>query len=120
MKLSTALKNLIGRTLLYIVLIDLAMGALRAIQLRWDLFPTLNLEAINLGMAFLVLFLTRRETRLFRDERKQTKPKKWRDKLGYIRWKGLMYATISYYKNKRIVSSHTNYKQGKLLWLKVK
>ena len=77
MKLSTALKNLIGKTLLYVVLIDLAFGLMRAIQIRLNLFPTIDREIISLYipfcLTFLICFLLRHELKWFRHLNKSDK-----------------------------------------------
>jgi len=77
MKLSTALKNLIGKTLLYIVLIALALGLIRAIQIRLNLFPNINhgiiVLVIPLCLAVLICFLVRHELKWFRHLNKSDK-----------------------------------------------
>ena len=76
MTLSTALRNLIVKTLLHIVLIAIALGLIRAIQLRWELFPNIEeriIVLVCLCPAFLICFLVRHELKWFRHLNKRDK-----------------------------------------------
>ena len=69
-----AIKQLIGKILLYIFLFSLILGLMRAIMLRLNLFPNLDSSIIYViipvAFSFLICYLTRKEVRRFKDYRK--------------------------------------------------
>ena len=69
-----AIKQLLGKILLYIFLFSLILGLMRAIMLRLDLFPNLNRSVIHVIIpavfCILVCYLTRKEVKRFKDYHK--------------------------------------------------
>ena len=70
-----AIKQLIGKILLYIFLFSLILGLMRAIMLRLNLFPNLNKSIIYViipvAFSILICYLTRKEVKRFKDYRKE-------------------------------------------------
>ncbi len=70
-----AIKQLIGKILLYIFLFSLILGLMRAIMLRLDLFPNLDRSIIYViipvALSILICYLTRKEVKRFKDYRKE-------------------------------------------------
>ena len=69
-----AIKQLIGKILLYIFLFSLILGLMRAIQIRLDLFPNLDSSIIYVIIpavfCILICYLTRKEVKRFKDYHK--------------------------------------------------
>lgn len=69
-----AIKQLIGKILLYIFLLSLTLGLMRAIMLRLDLFPNLDRSVIHVIIpavfCILICYLTRKEVKRFKDYHK--------------------------------------------------
>lgn len=69
-----AIKQLIGKILLYIFLFSLILGLMRAIMLRLNLFPNLDWSVIYVIIpavfCILVCYLTRKEVKRFKDYHK--------------------------------------------------
>ena len=69
-----AIKQLIGKILLYIFLFSLILGLMRAIMLRLDLFPNLDRSVIHVIIpavfCILICYLTRKEVKRFKDYHK--------------------------------------------------
>lgn len=70
-----AIKQLIGKILLYIFLLSLILGLMRAIMLRLNLFPNLDSSIIYviipIAFSILICYLTRKEVKRFKDYRKE-------------------------------------------------
>ena len=70
----SAIKQLIGKILLYIFLLSLILGLMRAIMLRLDLFPNLDWSIIYViipvAFSILVCYLTKKEVKRFKDYHK--------------------------------------------------
>ena len=70
-----AIKQLLGKILLYIFLFSLILGLMRAIMLRLNLFPNLNNSIIYViipvAFSILICYLTRKEVKRFKDYRKE-------------------------------------------------
>lgn len=69
-----AIKQLLGKILLYIFLFSLILGLMRAIMLRLNLFPNLNRSVIHVIIpavfCILICYLTRKEVKRFKDYHK--------------------------------------------------
>ena len=69
-----AIKQLIGKILLYTFLFSLILGLMRAIMLRLNLFPNLDWSVIHVIIpavfCILICYLTRKEVRRFKDYHK--------------------------------------------------
>ena len=69
-----AIKQLLGKILLYIFLLSLILGLMRAIMLRLDLFPNLDWSVIYViipvAFSILICYLTRKEVKRFKDYHK--------------------------------------------------
>lgn len=69
-----AIKQLIGKILLYIFLLSLILGLMRAIMLRLNLFPNLDWSfiyvIIPVAFSILICYLTRKEVKRFKDYHK--------------------------------------------------
>lgn len=70
----SAIKQLIGKILLYIFLFSLILGLMRAIMLRLNLFPNLDWSIIYViipvAFSILICYLTRKEVKRFKDYHK--------------------------------------------------
>ena len=70
-----AIKQLLGKILLYIFLFSLILGLMRAIMLRLNLFPNLDWSIfyviIPVAFSILICYLTRKEVKRFKDYRKE-------------------------------------------------
>jgi hypothetical protein len=69
-----AIKQLLGKILLYIFLFSLILGLMRAIMLRLNLFPNLDNSIIYViipvAFSILICYLTRKEVKRFKDYHK--------------------------------------------------
>lgn len=69
-----AIKQLLGKILLYIFLLSLILGLMRAIMLRLNLFPNLDRSVIHVIIpaifCILICYLTRKEVKRFKDYHK--------------------------------------------------
>ncbi len=69
-----AIKQLLGKILLYIFLLSLILGLMRAIMLRLNLFPNLDNSIIYVIIpavfCILICYLTRKEVKRFKDYHK--------------------------------------------------
>lgn len=70
----SAIKQLLGKILLYIFLFSLILGLMRAIMLRLNLFPNLDWSIIYViipvAFSILICYLTRKEVKRFKDYHK--------------------------------------------------
>ena len=70
----SAIKQLLGKILLYIFLLSLVLGLMRAIQIRLNLFPYLDWSVIHVIIpavfCILICYLTRKEVKRFKDYHK--------------------------------------------------